>query len=110
LIARLWTDLLWTSRAFTERLHGNQVKYVYYGILSAYAVWGLIALALLDPLQILKIGAVLGNVALGFSAFHTLYVNSTLLPQELRPNWLMRAGLVGCGTFFLTITAVVLLD
>jgi hypothetical protein len=109
LIARLWTDLLWAGSATTQRLKGNHVKYVYYAILSGYAVWGLIALTLFNPLEIAKIGAVLGNVALGASAFHTLYVNSTLLPRELRPNLLMRAGLVACGVFFLTITAIVFL-
>jgi hypothetical protein len=110
LIARLWTDLLWSSSTLTHRLQGNQVKYVYYAILLAYTVWGLIALTLFNPLQIAKIGAILGNVALGFSAFHTLYVNCTLLPRELRPNRLMRAGLIGCGLFFLSITALVFLD
>ncbi len=109
LIARIWTDLVWTCSAVTRRLREDQVKSVYYGILAAFAVWGLIALTLFNPLQIAKIGAVLGNVALGFSAFHTLYVNSTLLPRELRPNLLMRAGLVACGVFFLTITATVCL-
>ena len=51
-----------------------------------------------SPLQIAKLGAVLGNVALGFSAFHTLYVNRTLLPRELRPNLFMQLGLIGCGS------------
>jgi hypothetical protein len=64
----------------------------------------LAALALLNPMQIAKVGAILGNVGLGFSAFHTLYVNRTLLPKPLRPNLLMQLGLVVCGVFFLAIT------
>ncbi len=59
---------------------------VYYSLLSNYSVWGTIALAPLAPLQIVVVGAVLGNVALGLSAFPTLYVNRTLLPRELRPT------------------------
>ena len=62
----------------------------------------------LSPLQIAIVGAVLGNVALGFSAFHTLYVNRTLLPRELRPNLVMQLGLIGCGVFFFAITAMAL--
>ncbi len=46
------------------------------------------------------------NLALSFSALHTLYVNRTLLPPELRPNWFMRAGTVFCGLFFFLISAV----
>jgi hypothetical protein len=64
---------------------------------------------LLSPLQIAIVGAVLGNVALGFSAFHTLYVNRTLLPRELRPNVLMQLGLIACGVFFYAITAMAFL-
>src|SRR5262249_21993982 len=100
---------LWATSPAVHRLKGHQVKYLYYGLLGVYAVWGSITLAVLSPLQIAKVGAVLGNVALGFSAFHTLFVNRTLLPSELRPNGLMRLGMIGCGVFFFAITAMVLM-
>jgi hypothetical protein len=109
LLARHWTDILWVTSPRVKKLAGNQVRLIYYSLLSVYAVWGTITLALLPPLQIAKVGAVLGNIALGFSAFHTLYVNRTLLPRELRPNLLMQLGLIGCGTFFFAITAMALL-
>ena len=82
-----------------EEARGQPGPMIYYSLLSIYAVWGTITLALLAPLQIAIVGAVLGNVALGFSAFHTLYVNRTLLPRQLRPNLLMQLGLIGCGVF-----------
>ena len=97
------------SNSAVKRLDGHHVKYLYYALLAVYAVWGSITLAVLSPLQIAKVGAVLGNVALGFSAFHTLGVNRTLLPRALRPNALMQVGLIGCGVFFFAITAMVLL-
>lgn len=106
LIARLWTDILWVGSRRAQRMEEHQVKYIYYSILLVYAVWGSLALALLNPLQIAKLGAVLGNVALAFSSFHTLYVNRTLLPPQLRPNWFMQAGLVLVGVFFLLITFI----
>ena len=71
-------------------------------------MWGLFALAFFDPLQIAIIGAVLQNVALGCAAMHTLYVNRTLLPREMRPNRLMQVGLVFCSVFFIAISVVVL--
>jgi len=109
LLARHWTDILWVTSPRVKKLAGNEVRLIYYSLLSIYAVWGTITLALLPPLQIAKVGAVLGNVALGFSAFHTLYVNRTLLPRELRPNRLMQLGLIGCGIFFFSITAMALI-
>jgi hypothetical protein len=109
LLARHWTDILWTTNPTVHKFKGTQVKYLYYALLSVYAVWGAITLAYLSPLQIAKVGAVAGNVALGFSAFHTLYVNRTLLPRPLRPNLLMQLGLIGCGVFFFAITAMALL-
>ncbi|MBX9790491.1 MAG: Nramp family divalent metal transporter [Pirellulales bacterium] len=109
LIARLWTDLLWVGNRRAQRLDERYVKHIYYGILLLYAVWGSLTLALLDPLQIAKVGAVLGNVALSFTAFHALYVNRTLLPPALRPNWFMQAGLVATGVFFLAITVLAVL-
>ena len=62
----------------------------------------------MSPLQIAIVGPVLGNVALGFSAFHTLAVNRRLLPEALRPNLFMQLGLVACGVFFIGITAIIL--
>jgi hypothetical protein len=108
LLARHWTDILWVTSPRVKKLAGNQVRWIYYSLLLVYAVWGTITLALLSPLQIAKVGAVLGNIALGFSAFHTLYVNRTLLPRELRPGRLLQLGLIGCGTFFFAITAMAL--
>jgi hypothetical protein len=108
LIARLWTDLIWIGSAKVKDRPGHSVMRVYYTILAIYCVWGFIALTFMSPLQIAIIGPVLGNVALGFSAFHTLAVNRRLLPEPLRPNLFMQFGLVACGVFFLGITVVIL--
>ena len=85
------------------------MKYLYYGILIIFCLWGLVALSLFDPLQILKISTVLQNIALGFSALHGLYVTRVLMPRELRPPVFMQLGVVACGVFFLGISAVVFL-
>ena len=52
------------------------------------------------PAQIATLGY---NFALGFSCFHTLAINLTLLPRELRPGWFVRVGLVLSGIFFLLL-------
>jgi hypothetical protein len=107
LIARLWTDLIWIGSAKVKNKPSHSVIRIYYGILAIYCVWGFIALTFMSPLKIAIIGTVLGNVALGFSAFHTLIVNRRLLPVELRPNWFMQLGMIVCGIFFLGITAII---
>ena len=107
-IARRWTDIIWTVSRRARTLGGNQVKYIYYGILLAYGIWGLFALSLFNPLQIAKVGTVLMNVALGASSLHVLYINHSLLPPELRPGWISRIGLVCCGLFFLGMTVIVI--
>lgn len=107
-VARRWSDIIWTCSKRAKQLGGHQVKYVYYGILAAYAVFGLITLALFNPLQIAKVGAVLQNVGMGFSSLHALHVNRKLLPRELQPNWFMQAGVLFCGFYFLGISVVVL--
>lgn len=106
-LARRWTDIIWTISTTARRLDGNQVKFIYYGILTAYGIWGVFALAFFNPLQLAKIGTVLHNVALGSTSLHILYVNHSLLPPELRPSWVMKAGVLCCGLFFLGITVVV---
>ena len=105
-LARRWTDIIWVVSAQAQKLQGNQVKYVYYSILGGYGCCGLISLTFLDPLQIAKIGAGLGNVALGVSALHTFYVNRTLLPRQLQPSFFMQLGLITCGITSLSISVV----
>jgi hypothetical protein len=109
-IARRWTDIIWTASSRVKRLGGNRVKYVYYSILGIYACWGLFVLWRLPALDIAKIGAVLGNIALGFSALHSLYANRALMPKPLRPHWLLQIGVLLCGFFFIGISMVVMVD
>jgi hypothetical protein len=107
-IARRWTDMIWTASPRIKRLGQGEVRYLYYGILLLYGLWGLFVLWLLPALQIAKIGAVLGNVALGVSALQALYVNRRLVPPALRPNLALQLGTVVCGLFFLGISIAVI--
>jgi hypothetical protein len=56
--------------------------------------------------QLLKWAGNIYNAALGFSCWHVLAVNCVLLPRELRPNWLLRIGLVLGGIYFTALSAV----
>jgi hypothetical protein len=109
MIARRWTDIIWTSNSRVQKLSGDRVRWIYYSILTLYGMWGLVALSLFDPLEIAKIGAVLMNIALGWSALHAVYVNRALLPAELQSNLFMQLGTIACGVFFLGISVIVFL-
>ena len=106
-VTRRWTDVLWVAWSRLRPLPGHQVKLVYYAILVVYAAWGLVSLRLTpNPLMLAMATAVLMNFALAFSALHTLWVNRTLLPAELRPPLAAQAGLVGCAVFYAGISTI----
>jgi len=58
------------------------------------------------PATLLKIATSIYNFALGFSCWHVVAVNTVLLPNELRPRWVVRVLLVLVGLFFWTIATV----
>jgi hypothetical protein len=106
-IMRRWTDIIWTGLPAVHQLGGNQVKYIYYGLLSVYGVFGMIVLVLFpNPFAMVKVASIIFNYALGFSALHTLVVNCTLLPPALRPRWLMRCALASAALFFTIVSGV----
>jgi hypothetical protein len=107
-MARRWVDVIWTGSRSVLHLGGGKVKHVYYGVLILYGVWGSLALAFFDPTQIVTAVGNIWNLALGFSAFQTIYTNRRLLPRELRPPWYLELGVAGCGIFYLGIFAIVL--
>jgi hypothetical protein len=107
-IARRWTDIIWTFSKRLRTFKGNQVKFLYYGILTVYAIWGLgVLIVVKNPLNLAKIGAVVGNASLGFSALIALYLNRTMLARELRPKWFLQLGVLGCVIFFLGMATTV---
>ena len=101
-IARRWTDMLWNASARVRRF--GEVRYIYYGILAAYAVGGLVILIQFPAVQIAKMAAVLQNIALGSVSLMSIYVNRTLLPKEVQPGWFHQLGVLLCGLFFLSIS------
>ncbi|MDA0660806.1 MAG: Nramp family divalent metal transporter, partial [Planctomycetota bacterium] len=106
-VARRWTDILWTVSGRLQSLPGRYVKYIYYGILIGYAIWGIFVLTIFRPLMLVKISGALGNLAIGFAMLHTIYVNRTLLPRALRPYWFVEVGMFLGSMFFLGISGVV---
>lgn len=100
---RRWVDLCWTAVPFVRRWESHRIRWLYFGAVCGYTVFGLIALTLWNPKELLQWATNIYNAALGFSCFQVLAVNTILLPRELRPNWFMRVGLLVGGVFFTTL-------
>ena len=84
----------------------KSIRYLYFGVLTLYTVFGVIMLTREKPTTLLFWGTLIMNFALGFSCWHTLAVNMVLLPRPLRPGWFCRIGLFVAGLFFLTVATI----
>lgn len=103
---RRWIDVLWTGLPALKSWKPHAVGRLYFAMLCTYCVTGLFVLAFVPQGMIMKWATNIYNYALGFSCAHVLYVNTTLLPKELRPNWFIRTALVMSFVFFTTIALI----
>ncbi|HYV05348.1 MAG TPA: Nramp family divalent metal transporter [Blastocatellia bacterium] len=99
-MTRAITDILWTSNKRIRAWRGGDVRVVYYCVLIAIVVWGVIALRLAQPIVLLQVGANMAAIVLIIASMHILYVNTKLLPKELRPSIWRKAALVGVALFY----------
>lgn len=112
-ISRRWTDVIWSgSHKVRGDLQGNQVRRIYYFILAMYVAWSYFMATIFlkfgdAPAVMVTIIANFNNIAIGFTAFHILWINRTYLPQAIRPKWYQQLGIAGCGIFYLGLAALV---
>jgi len=99
-MTRAITDIIWTSNKRARAWRGGDVRAVYYSVLGVTVVWGLIALRLVQPIVLLQLGANMAGIVFIIASIHILYVNTTLLPKELRPSLGRRACLVAMALFY----------
>jgi hypothetical protein len=107
---RRWVDVFWTASPRLRTWEPHWIGRLYFGALCAYAVVGLIMLNLVKGDRLLVWTTNLYNYALGVSCWHVLFVNSLLLPAEIRPSWWRRFGLFLAGAFFLFIAVLTTWD
>ena len=99
-MTRSMTDMLWSGSRRMRHWRGGDVRLIYYSILGALVVWGLIALRLTQPIILLQLGANVAGLVMVISSIHILYVNTKLLPRELKPPMWRRVSLVGMSLFY----------
>ena len=99
-MTRSMTDMLWSGSRRVRQWRGGDVRMIYYSILTAAVIWGLIALRLTQPIILLQLGANVAGLVMVISSIHILYVNTKFLPRELRPPMWRRASLIGMSVFY----------
>ena len=104
-----WVELAWVGLRPLRTWDLHAIRPLYFIVLLSYLAIAIVLLLTVRPLWLIVVFGNLGNLALGFSAWHVLYVNLTLLPQELRPGWGSRIGLFLGGCYFLGIALVSLI-
>jgi hypothetical protein len=99
-MVRSLTDILWTGSSRVRSWRGGDVRLVYYSVLAAVVLWGIIALRLAQPIVLLQIGANVAGIVFIITSLHLLYINTRLLPPALRPPMWRRATLVFMAAFY----------
>jgi hypothetical protein len=109
-LIRRWVDVFWTASPRLREVDPENIRYVYFGVLMCYAVFGVTMLWLNKPAELIKWATLGFNFALGFSCWHTLVINRVLLPRELRPGVVPSFFLIVGGLFFWMLGVVSVLD
>ena len=99
-MTRAITDILWTGSARIRAWRGGDVRVVYYTVLAVIIAWGIFALRLTQPIILLSLSANMAGIVFIISSMHLLYVNTRLLPVELRPPLWRRVALVALAAFY----------
>jgi len=69
-------------------------------VLIVVSLWGVVALRLTQPIVLLALSANMAGIVFIISALHLLYVNTRLLPTELRPPMWRRCALIALALFY----------
>lgn len=109
-LVRATSDMLWTGSAQVRAWRGGDVRAVYYSVLAAVVIWGIIALRLAQPIVLIVIGANVAGFTFVVASLHLLYLNTRLLPAHVRPPLWRRACLVIMALFYMSFTLLSVLS
>ncbi|HEX5104486.1 MAG TPA: Nramp family divalent metal transporter, partial [Pirellulaceae bacterium] len=109
-IIRRWVDVFWISSRRLREVDPQNIRYVYFGVLIGYSLFGIVMLWFFNPKQLIEWATLGYNFALGFSCWHTLALNRVLLPKPLRPGLVPTLSLTLGGIFFWLLGVVTLVE
>jgi hypothetical protein len=94
------TDMMWTGSSRIRAWRGGDVRRIYYTLLGAVVIWGMIALKLAQPIVLIQISANVAGATFVIAGIHLYYVNTRLLPKAVQPGMWPRVGLVALVAFY----------
>jgi hypothetical protein len=99
-MVRALTDMLWSASPRLRGWRGGDIRRVYSGVMAVVVAWGVIAIGLSQPIVLLQLAANVAGFVLSLASLHILRVNTTLLPEPLRPSRARRMTLVAMSVFY----------
>jgi hypothetical protein len=109
-IIRRWVDVFWIAIPALHAVDPKNIRYVYFGTLIAYGCFGILTVWIYNPAELIKWATLGYNFAIGFSSWHTVAINHTLLPPKLRPGIVPTISLIAAGVYFWILGTVAVLD
>lgn len=97
IVVRTTTDALWMAHPWARR-YG--VRAVYYSILAAFSVFGIVGVRSASPFELFKVIANLAGLVMVVAGIQILRVNRRFLPPALRPAPWREAALLLCVAFY----------
>ena len=97
---RAITDLLWSGSTRVRAWRDGDVRAIYYTVLGGLVLWGVVALRLTQPIVLLQVSANAAGMIFVVASLHLLWLNTTLLPDEIRPPLWRRLALVAQALFY----------
>jgi hypothetical protein len=99
LVVRQSTDMLWFASERMRNFAKNDIRKIYYVLLLAFVIWGILYMNISVPLIILAVSANIANFTMALSAVLTIRLNRKVIPKEFRGSWFRELVLV-CNIIF----------
>ncbi len=110
LVPRQIADMLWFGSDKVRKWSSGDIRKVYYVLLVAVALWGVIGMNITTPIIIFAYSASIANFTMALSAILTIFLNRKFLPAEFRaPVW-RDAILIVATVFFAFFFTVFVLN
>lgn len=99
ILVRTVTDCLWMSSG-RLRIQRGGIRKIYYGILAAFSIWGVIMIRSASPMKLFTILANVAGLVLVIGGIQIFIVNRRFLPRAVRAPLWREMALLLCSAFY----------
>jgi hypothetical protein len=99
ILVRTVTDCGWMASRTVRGWTGG-IRAIYYGILLAFSLWGILAIRSASPFRLFTVLANVAGLVLAIAAVQIYVVNRRFLPRAVRPALWREASLLACAGFY----------